>query len=207
MRNKNNTYGFDDWLLIDLMGSCSRPRNLERTLRGLASMAGLELDRNRLQRQPNHAASEDLRLFLVLSLIHVCTYDVRVCIYIHAHTTLVREYAYAILSASCQLTSRPHRAHLPGCRCHKHGIRSRGTNRGAHCWLGLSGGGRAGSERSAPALEERLHHGPIRESVLHSPYSSPRAASWRSLCKLVGNHILLLPYTYMYFTHFLLACR
>ena len=100
MRNKNNTYGFDDWLLIDLMGSCSRPRNLERTLRGLASMAGLELDRNRLQRQPNHAASEDLRLFLVL-ISHTCMYDVRVCIYIH--TTLVREYAHYAINFICQL--------------------------------------------------------------------------------------------------------
>ena len=33
----------------------SLPRNPERTLRGLASLAGLELQRQHLQRQPNRA--------------------------------------------------------------------------------------------------------------------------------------------------------
>ena len=37
----------------------------------LASMAGLELNRNRLQRQPNHAASEDSRCFLLRLLINL----------------------------------------------------------------------------------------------------------------------------------------
>ena len=35
----------------------SLPRNPQRTLRGLALMAEVELDRHRLQRQPNHAAT------------------------------------------------------------------------------------------------------------------------------------------------------